>query len=439
MDHLSSAIRARLDDGKLSGVQWMVLGICFMLNLVDGFDVVAMSVAAPALSEAWSITPEEKGFILSAALVGMALGAMVLAPMADRIGRRMALIMATVLIGISMIATAFIPASVGWMIAIRLISGLGIGVIFANGAAMGSEFAPEKYRNIAVTTIVMGYPFGAMVVGPIANWIIPLQGWEMLFVYGGLFTLLMTLVIAAFLPESVEYLASRSRGDEQAVDKINAVLARMDKEPVSANLASEEAPQEQPKVAVARLFEDGLGPSTLNLWLIYFMGFLSVYFLISWIPTLFVDSGFSRSEGIAALTLNNMGAVVGIMVIGLAATQTKLARPIAIFFIGAGICLAAIYTFNPRSLFALNALILAVGFLQQGAFTAMYAMSARVYPTATRATGIGWAAGLGRVGAILSPILAGYLVASGWDMYQLFLLFALPMIVAGLAVLRFKH
>lgn len=437
-DTSASIVRRRIDEGPLSGLQISVIFIGFLLNFVDGFDVVAMSVAAPSLSAEWRITPTESGYILSAALVGMTLGAMFLAPIADRIGRRNALMLATILIGVSMIATALIPESVELMMLVRMISGLGIGVIFANSAAIGSEFAPERYRNIAVTLIVMGYPFGAMLVGPFADVVIPTQGWRMVFVYGGLFTLCMTAVIFFFLSESVEYLSVKAQGDARSLERINTILTRMKRAPIEAPSEPSMSAPVKP-ATVGQLFNGGLTLPTLGVWAIYFLGFLTVYFLLSWIPTLFVNSGYTRSEGIRALTIHNLGAVFGILLIGLIATRIKLAKPIAAYFVGSAICLALIFYLKTQSLFTLNAFIFAVGFLLQGAFTAMYALTARVYPTQIRATGIGWAAGLGRTGAILSPIIAGYLVANGWGMYGLFLLFAAPAVVAGILASAYKH
>lgn len=430
------SVRHHIDRAPVSTTQYIVFAIAFLLNVVDGFDVVAMSVAMPSLTADWGISATEKGYILSAALIGMTLGAMFLAPFADRIGRRNILIIATIMIGVSMVVTGFIPQSVEWMIAIRAISGLGIGIIFANSATIGAEFAPEKMRNLVVTIIVMGYAAGATIVGPIANAIIESSGWEMVFVYGGLFTLLMTVVLFFYLPESIEFVATQAGNENDKLYRINRILSNM------GCTAMSELPKhtvEKQRISVTNLFKQDLGKQTLGVWLIYFMGFMSLYFLMSWIPTLFVNSGYERSQGIAALTLYNLGAVAGIVLIGLIATKIKLAKPIAIYFIGSAVFLAIVAYWQPTSVFWLNALIFIIGFLLQGAFTAMYAMAARVYPTRVRATGIGWAAGLGRIGAILSPIVAGYLVAAHWGMYDLFMLFALPLLIAGIVVYWFKH
>lgn len=433
-----SSVRAQLDKAPLSLTQFIVFTIAFLLNVVDGFDVVAMSVAMPALTAEWGVGPTEKGYILSAALIGMTLGAMFLAPYADVYGRRKVILSATVLISVTMIITGFLPHSVPLMMAVRCISGLGIGVIFANSATIGTEFAPERLRNIAVTIIVMGYPLGATIVGPLASVIIPAQGWQMLFIYGGLFTLAMTIAIYFYLPESVEFLASKEGDEAQRLTQINGILAKMQCVPLDA-LPTSHAMQNKASISVKNLFKQNLALATLGVWLIYFMGFLSLYFLMSWIPTLFINSGYTLSDGIAALTMYNLGAVAGIILIGLIVTKIKLAKPISLYFIASAIFLGVVYYYQPKSMYWLNLLIFIIGFLLQGGFTAMYALAARVYPASVRATGMGWAAGLGRTGAIISPIFAGYLVSAQWDMYELFLLFAVPLIVAGLVVFFYKE
>ncbi len=433
----SAIIRQRIDKGPVTPVMVLVTLIGFLLSLVDGFDVIAMSVAAPSLSKDWGVSRAELGPIFSAALVGMAVGAAFLAPFADKYGRRRVILSATVSIGVSMIITGLIPKSIPLLVAIRFIAGLGVGVIFASAATIASEFMPERFRNLAVTMAIMGYPFGAMVVGPVANVVVPAQGWEMLFIYGGIATLLMGLFILFLMPESVDYLASKEDRSDDDIAHINRILARIKRESIESLPVA--TGQDNLKAASVKSL---LGPKfmrdTLALWTTYFMGFLTLYFLLSWTPTLFVDSGFERAEGITALTYFNFGAVVGIIAIGLMVTGKSLAKPIAWFFLGSAVVLAGVWYWRPTGLLELNILIFVIGFLLQGAFTALYALAARIYPTTVRATGIGWGAGLGRVGAIVSPVVAGLLASNGWGMYALFLLFAVPLAVAGFMVARFK-
>lgn len=434
---MSDIIRRRIDEGPVTLTMMMVIFFGFLLNLVDGIDVVAMSVSAPSLIKEWGVTRAELGPIFSAALIGMTIGAALIAPLADRYGRRVMLIIATLVIGLSMIATAFIPKSILLLVALRFFAGLGIGVIFANGATIASEFAPERYRNLAVTLAIMGYTFGAMVVGPVANVLIPQHGWEAVFIFGGVFTIFTGFLVLIALPESVDFLASKTNRTEKDLLKINKILKRLKRDPISS-LPERMEDDGLSSAKVSSLLTEDLRKSTLSLWTIYFLGFLTVYFLLSWIPALFVDSGYTRAEGIRALTYFNLGGSVGILLIGLLTTKMKLAKPIACYFFGSGLFLATLYWLRPQELIFLNIMIFAIGFLLLGAFTAMYALAARVYPTKVRATGIGWSAGLGRVGAIIAPVVAGLLATNGWEMYALYLLFATPLIIAAAMVIRFK-
>lgn len=447
----SNSIRERIDNGPLTPMMIVSVAIAFLLNVLDGFDVIAMSVAAPSLVADWGVSRAELGPIFSAALIGMAVGAAFLAPFADRIGRRKVLFFATISIGIAMIITGQIKGgmsdvqiggwtvskSILWLIIIRFLAGLGVGVILANAATIASEAVPERHRDFAVLIAIMGYPFGAMLVGPLASAIIGAYSWEMVFVFGGIASLLMAGIIFLFLPESVDYLSTKSDRSERDLKAINNVLRRFKREPIEA-FPKRVAEDRLKAASVKSILTPEFRVDTLGLWTTYFMGFVSVYFLLTWIPTLFVDSGYTRGQGIKALTYFNAGAVIGILIIGIWAKKIKLARPIAVFFFSSAIFLALVWFLKVKDAATLNVMIFIIGLFLQGAFTGMYALAARYYPTRVRATGIGWGAGLGRVGAILSPIIAGILAASGWGMYALFLLFAVPLLISAAMVLRFK-
>ncbi len=426
----SSEIRARIDQGTLHPQQLAIIAVCLILNMVDGLDVVAMSVAAPAMTADWGISAVEKGYILSAALIGMTLGAIFLAPLSDIFGRRKVLIWSVVAIGFSMIATGLIPQSLSLMIALRIISGLGIGAIIASTTSVASEFAPERYRNLFVTLVIAGYPLGAMLVGPLAGSVIPAQGWQAIFIYGGFLTLLSGLLVAWLLPESVEFLAGRSDGRSNALQDMNRILTKIGKAPMD-RLPESSGSQSVEAAKVSSLLSGNYRSQTIRLWVIFFTGFLTLYFLLSWIPSLFVENGLSQTQGIFALTVFNLAGVLGIITIGLTTTKYRLAIPIALFFLSSGLIMLIAGWQRPSDTASLNLMIFIVGFLLQGAFTAMYAVAARIYETQIRTTGIGWSMGLGRIGAILSPIVAGYLVAVGSGMYGLFVIFAVPSIIAG--------
>ena len=287
-------VRARIDEGPVVPLMWLVVLLGFMLNLADGIDVVAMSVTAPSVAASWGLERAALGPLFSAALFGMAIGAAGLAPLSDQLGRRLLLVAAMFLVGLSMLAVSWIAstASVTVFAILRFISGLGIGVIFSSAPALASEFMPSRYRSLAVSLVVMGYPVGAVLAGPIANVLIPDYGWTAVFTAGAILTLLIGLVTWAFLPESPEFLASRAGNQPEREAAVNALLARLSREAVTGMSATVTRPSATPVVQILTA-ERRL--RTLVLWAIYFMGFLTMYFMLSWIPILFVDSGYTLS------------------------------------------------------------------------------------------------------------------------------------------------
>ena len=431
-------VRARIDEGPVVPLMWLVVFLGFLLNLADGIDVVAMSVTAPSVAAAWGLERVALGPLFSAALFGMAIGAAGLAPLSDRLGRRLLLLAAMLLVGLSMIAVSWIEsmASVTVFSILRFVSGLGIGVIFGSAPALASEFMPSRYRSLAVSLVVMGYPVGAVLAGPIANALIPDYGWTAVFTAGGVLTLCIAVVTWALLPESPEFLASRAgnRPDREVV--VNSLLARLDRDPVSAVETNITRPSATP---VAQILTAERRIRTLALWVIYFMGFLTMYFMLSWIPTLFVDSGYARAQGIEALTGFNLGAVPGILVLAFLTTRLSLVPLLSLFFVSASAVLAYVGLAEPSGLDSLMVLMFVGGVFLHGGFTCLYALATKTYPSDIRAAGVGWAAGLGRTGAIVSPLLAAMLISMGWGMYSLFLVFALPLLAGGLLLWVFAN
>ena len=431
-------VRARIDEGPVVPLMWLVVFLGFLLNLADGIDVVAMSVTAPSVAAAWGLERAALGPLFSAALFGMAIGAAGLAPLSDRLGRRLLLVAAMLLVGLSMLAVSWIEsmASVTVFSILRFVSGLGIGVIFGSAPALASEFMPSRYRSLAVSLVVMGYPVGAVLAGPIANALIPDYGWTAVFTAGGVLTLCIAVVTWALLPESPEFLASRAGNWPDRELVVNSLLARLDRDPVSAVETNISRPIATP---VAQILTVERRLRTLALWVIYFMGFLTMYFMLSWIPTLFVDSGYARAQGIEALTGFNLGAVPGILVLAFLTTRLSLVPLLSLFFVSASAVLAYVGLAEPSGLDSLMVLMFVGGVFLHGGFTCLYALATKTYPSDIRAAGVGWAAGLGRTGAIVSPLLAAMLISMGWGMYSLFLVFALPLLAGGLLLWVFAN
>ncbi len=437
-------IRQRIDSGRLEAGQIIIIALCILLNMSDGFDVVAMSIAITPLSEDWGIPRPELGVILSAALFGMCFGAMFLAPLSDIIGRRKIVIISMCLITASMFATAY-ANNVTQLVIIRTLAGLGIGAILAAATSIATEFSPERLRNFAVSIIVCGYPIGMTIVGPISGYILEHHNWETIFLVCGWTNLVLLILSILFIPESIEFIASRKTDPEQRLKKINRLLSRIKREPIDTlpelNNSTDTVQMTFAEAiknffaAIKNLLAPQYASTTIRLWTIFFCGFLALYFCVSWIPKLFVESGYTLSQGITALTWFNLGGVIGIIGMSIATTRYLLKSAIVPMFATSAVVMLIFALFKPSDITQLNGLIFFIGITLQGAFTCMYAVAARSYPTEIRTTGVGWSIGLGRFGAVLGPILVGFLLL---DMYALFILFSIPMILAAFLVRKFK-
>lgn len=415
-------LRQQIDDTEMSFRQYVVVGLCFLLNIADGFDVLAMSYASPALQSDWSVTASELGIIFSAALAGMTLGALVLSPMSDRFGRRRIILLSVATTGLAMLATV-LADNITQLVFIRFVTGIGIGGILASATSLASEYSSARFRSFAVIFVTTGYAVGAVLAGPIANAIIPNQGWQQLFLYGGMFTGTLFFLAFFLMPESIDYVAAGKDPEEKRLSRVNKLLSKINKQPLDSLPTPEQQSIQQGSVRA--LFHPNLRRTTVQLWTIMFAGFWSSYFLVNWIPTLFVDAGFSTSEGIWALTLYTLGGLGGALLIGYLSSLLAINKLIGTMLFCTASLLGGWSLLQPSSLTIINATVLVTGFFG-GGFTAMYAVVAQNYPTEIRTTGVGWSIGMGRFGAILSPIVAGVLVSAGWSKYELFLMIAMP-------------
>jgi AAHS family 4-hydroxybenzoate transporter-like MFS transporter len=430
-----SLVAEVIDNGQVSGQQILVVGLCLLLNMLDGFDITAMAIVARAVADELVITPDLLGWIFSFALAGMMVGAMFLAPVSDLIGRRKLIIITVVLVGFSILLTA--NATTLWeFLVLRFISGIGAGAMLASQATLAAEYSPEKYRSLSVTAVVAGYPMGAMFTSVAAGYITPEFGWRGMFWFGGGVTLLLGLIAWRFMPESLKFLFERR--PDQALERVNTILNKLSKPKLAVmpEVAAGRAPNHGGVFAsISKLLSKQHRRVTLTLWLTFFLCFSSVYFLMSWTPALMQQSGHSEAVGRNAFFLLNLGGVIGIFLLGILSTRWKLTNLIFItlFFSAIGM---VFFAMAPNRVNLLLPIIFVVGLLQQSGFTGLYGVAAKAYPTEVRSTGIGWAIGLGRAGAVVGPAAAGYLIAGGMDMSTNFYLFAIPIALGGLIAYR---
>ena len=423
--------RQLIDSHPISGLQYAVLGLCILLNVFDGYDVVSISYTAPTIAEAWSVPPEQLGIIFSASLAGMTLGAVALAPFTDTIGRRRMIIFALALDTIGMIATAY-ATSVMQLVAWRFVTGLGIGAMLASLTALVAEYAPARRRNLLIAILQAGYPVGATGGGFLAAWLIPIYGWQSVFMVGGIASAVVLVIIAVMLPESLDFL-SRKR-PAGGLDHANRILGKMklpklERWPDIAEVSTQSHP--------GALFAAAFRSRTLFLWTAFFFSFMTLYFILSWLPKIVVDLGYSQPEGLTAGIYFNAGAIIGVVGLGWLADRMSLRLLIAAFLaIGGGtMVMLGLLT---SELAMILGLAFVIGIFVDGGFAGLYAVAARLYPTEVRTTGIGWAIGLGRLGGIAGPYLGGLAFASGWDLPVVMVAFAAPLALAALAVMAIR-
>ena len=432
----STFINEIIDSGSMSRQQFLVIGLCLFFNMLDGFDITAMAVVANMVSSELVLTPDLLGWIFSFALAGMMAGAMLLAPVSDIIGRRKMIILSVALVGFSILLTAN-ASTLTEFIALRFISGVGAGAMLASQAALAAEYSPEKYRALSVVVVTSGYPLGAMMTAVVAGLILPEYGWRGMFWFGGALTVSMVIVAWLFIPESLKYLVE-SR-PKNALKRVNVILTRMKKSTLDQLPEIFSTEDKNSKTVLLqnmrKLLSDDNRVTTLTLWTAFFLCFSTLYFLMSWIPKLIEDSGYESAVGRDAFLLFNLGGVIGIYFAGWLSTRWKLTNIIFVLSILAALGMV-IFAMVPKNLSLLLSMIFLIGILQQGGFTGLYGAAAKAYPTEIRSTGIGWSIGLGRIGAVAGPAVAGYLIVAGFTMSANFIFFSIPMAIGGIIAYR---
>ncbi len=426
-----------IDDGRISGQQVLVVGLCMFLNVLDGFDITAMSIVASDVSRELQIGADKLGLIFSVALAGMMVGAMFLAPVSDVVGRRKVIIGSVALVGVSVLFSANVT-TYSQLLFLRFTSGLGAGAMLVCQAALAAEYSPEKYRSLSVALTTAGFPLGAMMTSVLAGTILPGYGWRGMFLFGGAVTILTAIVTMRLLPESLKYLLERQ--PVNALQRANKILVKLKKDTLQAlPLVTRPTTRRGDGLTgnMFNLLSPGYRTVTLTLWTTSFLGFGTLYFLMSWIPKLMEQAGFPVDTGRFAFFLFNLGGVAGIFLLGILSTRLILTNLVAVFLSSSGILMAVFATVTDH-LSLLLVLIGGVGVFLIGGFTGLYAVAAKAYPTAIRSTGIGWVMGLGRSGAVFGPAVAGYLIASGLSMSANFYVFAVPMVIGGIVAYLLK-
>ncbi|HEY7671017.1 MAG TPA: MFS transporter [Gammaproteobacteria bacterium] len=422
-----------IDAGALTRQKTAVVVLCGLVVLLDGYDIQTMALAVPSLTDEWGIDAAAFAYALSASVLGMVVGTAALAPFGDKIGRRPMLIWGMLLVGLASAGTALSTAPAE-LVLWRLLTGIGLGMTLPNATALTSEYVPQHNRAFLIAVMYLGVPLGALIAGFIAPLLIDAASWRAIFLAGGILPLALAVALFAYIPESVRLLVAQRPNDP----RIPALLRRFAPDADTATVHA--LPEDRvAKPSVLALFTAQYWARTALLWCLFALNLFVLFVLISWLPTILTDAGWTRPEALRGAVVIQAGGLVGGLII---AKLVDLGRTVAVLINAYAIVAVgfALFLVVPGTVPAWTILLLVVGAGVSGSQVALVALSAIFYPPSLRATGAGWASGCGRVGAVLAP-LAGGLVLGRFDLEpeQHLVLLIPPMLICGLCVLLLRY
>lgn len=422
-------IKSFIDQRGMSRRQWLLTLLCFLIVFCDGIDVAIMGFLAPAITTEWEISKSAFGFVMGAAPIGLAVGAIFAGSSSDLIGRRKVLLASVFAFGILTLLTAF-AATPTQMAILRFLTGLGLGAAMPNTTTLLSEYLPEKRRSLLLATMFTGFNFGSAVIGFAAAYILPNHGWQAVLYFGAALPLLLFVALLILLPESVRYMVVRNH----SADRIRTVLSKVSGEPLDGvthfTLEEEKVSAKQP---VGVLFSKAFALRTFTLWICYFMGLLVIYLTTSWLPSMIRDAGMSLETAANVTAMFQLGGTIGAVVVGVLMHYYGAGRSIAAAYILGGVALVLLGVSGLQSAM-LPLLVAAVGFFMSGGQTGLNAYAPGCYPTFARATGVSWMVGVGRLGSILGSSIGGLLLGFGWGVQGLFVVLAIPAVLGAIAI-----
>jgi AAHS family 4-hydroxybenzoate transporter-like MFS transporter len=422
-------IQAFINRHPFSKYQWMILVLCFVTVAMDGFDTAIIGFIASDLVQEWGVQKSDLGPVMSAALVGLAVGALTAGPMADRIGRKKVLVLSILVFGGFSLITAF-ATSLTQLTVLRFLTGLGLGAAMPNAATLMSEYAPERRRALLVNLMFVGFPIGSSMGGFISAWMIPHYGWQSVLVLGGVMPLMLAVALIFLLPESARYLAVKNKSQEQ----IGTILRRIAPLPDSTHFVLQEAGQVKEQSALGVIFSPRYLVGTIMLCLTYFMGLLIFYLLTSWLPLLIRETGATLSQASIITALFPLGGGIGVLILGALMDKINPNKVVAVGYLltGVFVCLVG---FSTDNLVLMGVMVFIAGTIMNGAQSSMPALAAGFYPTQGRATGVAWMLGLGRFGGILGAFSGAFLMQAELSFKSIFALLAIPALLSAIALM----
>lgn len=426
-----SSITEIISSSAISKFQWQVFLLCFLIAIFDGFDTQAIAFTGPEIINFFNLTSGGLAPIMTAGTVGMVLGAMILGVIGDKTGRRPALLGAVSVFGIATLLTAFVD-STNHILILRFIAGLGMGGATPVLLSLVAEYTPSKHRGTSMTVVLLGLPAGAIIGGLLAAKIMPIIGWQGIFIAGGIAPLALLIFLIFLLPESLHHLSLKNKNKNKIIQIINKIAPNA----LYKELSSEEDKTE--KASIIGLLNKELIQNTIAVWLVYFFNWVSWFLLLSWLPTVLKVSGLAADQAPMGTVVVN--SVFIICALPLAAILPKFNIKlilVSLFSLGIAVCIGLFLSGDLWLWVFIFAGLAGLGI--GGQQIVLNYLIAKVYPTNLRATATGWAIGCGRIGAILGAASGGYILDSlGPNGFYLALIVPLILALVSLMFIRAK-
>lgn len=421
-------VRETIRTQPMRGFQTIVVAICILLTVIDGYEILVTSFVLPALTKTWALDTVSSGYLLSAGTAGMAIGAAFLSPLADRFGRRNHILGFLVMIVIGMTLSGF-AQNLGQLITFRIFAGLFLGGIVASINVLVSEYASDRRRGTVMGIYGIGFPLGAALGGFLSIWLIGTFGWRGPFFFSAIMTAILLVAAFFLLPESVHFLIEKRPAG--ALARYNSIGQRLGV--ASATELPPAVSRENAPSIRKDMWQGVMLKRTIFLWISFALLTAAFYFANTWTARLIAQSTKNDSIGVTVGALVATGGVIGALIFAALATRlhARLVTMIFMFFGTFAYLMFANFFTNTSIVMVLAVL---VGIAANGGIAAYYAISPPIYPTAIRGSAVGLMMGFGRGVAIIAPTLVGYLLAGGWTAPMTYQLFGGVLVVAGISV-----
>ena len=418
-----------IEEQPFSRLQAITVMLCSVTTIVDGFDAQAIGFLASPLADHFHVDVRSFGQTFAMGLLGIMAGALLMGPVGDRWGRKNALIVSVLTVGVCCLAT-ILTRSLGELTVMRFLTGLGLGGAMPNTIAILSEYTPSRLRPLAICLSAASIPTGGMLSGLVASLLLPRWGWQSMFLAGGIMPLLVAVTLMLLLPESLRFLSLRPANH----GRIRGIVRRMWPALAIGDAVFATPVERAARLPISALFNDGRTAVTLALWTAYFMNLMVLYVVVSWLPAMLKTEGLPVSTGILAITTFSFGGIAGSL--SQAPLMSRI-RPHILITVEFALFIGLIEYLAHSDITTLSVAVVAfaIGWVIQGAQAGLNVFTATFYPTSARATGIGWGLGVGRIGSVCGPLLGGAALMAGWSARQILSVGAVPAVIAACAVL----